>query len=430
MVSKLTTLSRVDLRATLKMDRQATDKADLYLSLSIALLCLVSYFALIFSSGDAAAKMSIGGTWFQSDGWRVFDDMTDFDATHFRDKVHPLFSITSIPISNLLKKFFDLSYLQAIYVINSILFAASNILILLICRIIGCGRLDSVLVCLSFATSAAAIFWFTVPETYPAGCAALLFCLLCVAKCPRNDWNFLLAGVVSLGTTITNWMAALVAVSLSRSVGRSTLISIGSLIIVAVGSLVAKAVFPNPGSPFFLIAGVTSETEYMGHSDSGSIPDRIGGQLLTPMIAPTFKLLYNQPTGVMISFQSTIPNTVMGGDVFYIISSLSLLFVMMAAVIQMVRRPDRFIVALSGILGGQILLHLIYGEETFLYALHFAPLVVLLCAQAFRTQPSNFVRLAMVILIVAGSYNNIGRFIELVNLPFQGTEEFLFRMRI
>jgi hypothetical protein len=77
-----------------------------------------------------------------------------------------------------------------------------------------------------------------------------------------------------------------------------------------------------------------------------------------------------------------------------------------------------------------VILHLAYGEETFLYGLHFVPLLVLLFAQALRGREDAAVRLGLVVLIVFGLWNNLHRFLTILAEPFRGTEEYVYRLLI
>jgi hypothetical protein len=64
-------------------------------------------------------------------------------------------------------------------------------------------------------------------------------------------------------------------------------------------------------------------------------------------------------------------------------------------------------VVLACTLAGQVLLHMIYGEETFLYALHFAPLLVLAAAlAAAATAWRRTILVLAVALAFAAGVNN------------------------
>jgi len=67
----------------------------------------------------------------------------------------------------------------------------------------------------------------------------------------------------------------------------------------------------------------------------------------------------------------------------------------------------RIRVVLGATIAGQVLLHLLYGEETFLYALHLAPLLILAAAQAAESTAWRRAILALAVaLAFTGAVNN------------------------
>jgi hypothetical protein len=70
----------------------------------------------------------------------------------------------------------------------------------------------------------------------------------------------------------------------------------------------------------------------------------------------------------------------------------------------------RFVIGV--VLGGQLVLHLLYGEETFLYSLHFAPLLILVAAFGTTTSARAVVLVLVAGLIVSVGVNNVTRFSE------------------
>ena len=65
------------------------------------------------------------------------------------------------------------------------------------------------------------------------------------------------------------------------------------------------------------------------------------------------------------------------------------------------RGNPRVRIVVLGTLAGQVLLHLLYGEETFLYAIHVAPLLVLTTALAASSTPW---RRAILVLAAAAAF--------------------------
>jgi hypothetical protein len=74
------------------------------------------------------------------------------------------------------------------------------------------------------------------------------------------------------------------------------------------------------------------------------------------------------------------------------------------------RGLDRFRWALGLTLLGQVGLHLVYGDETFLYSLHFLPLLLALAACATQLPARQPLRLVLLLLIVLVALNNTQQF--------------------
>ena len=65
-----------------------------------------------------------------------------------------------------------------------------------------------------------------------------------------------------------------------------------------------------------------------------------------------------------------------------------------------------------GTLAWQLALHSVYGEETFLYALSTAPMLLLIAAHGARTRARPVALLLAAVFIVAAGWTNLSRFDE------------------
>ena len=74
-------------------------------------------------------------------------------------------------------------------------------------------------------------------------------------------------------------------------------------------------------------------------------------------------------------------------------------------------RPQRpFVLILGVTIIAQFVLHLVFGRETFLYALHFAPLLVIVAAFGTLTSQRRLVRILAAALVVCAGINNLRQF--------------------
>ena len=137
------------------------EQTDWLIVIILGILAVSLVISIISWQGDAIAMRSIGGRWFQSDGWRAFDNAVAMDSNQHRNQVRPLFSLIALPITQVLKQIASLSDIQAIWGLNSLCFALWVGMIFLTLRLIGISQLGAVFTSLlgltsgSFATNIA-----------------------------------------------------------------------------------------------------------------------------------------------------------------------------------------------------------------------------------------------------------------------------------
>jgi hypothetical protein len=173
-----------------------------------------------------------------------------------------------------------------------------------------------------------------------------------------------------------------------------------------------------------------SESAYILHDDGGSVLDKLGGELLSSIVAPQAKYLYNQPTGTMLSVQSQIDDTLRTGDVPFLSAIVALIGLYALSIYAYRSRIDAVTLTIGCGLLSQIAINLVYGEETMLYSLHFVPLIALLFAIALSSDLRVYARPLIAVLITAAMLNNIREMRAITELPFTGTSEFLYRLTL
>lgn len=177
-----------------------------------------------------------GDAWFHTDTIRVFDDMAVYAADHYRTNVHPLFVLLALPPVYALKIGLGLDSVRAVHVVIALVAAVWIAVLFSVLRLIGIRRLDAVLFSIASATSASAIFWSTIPETYIFGSVTLLLALGIVAIAPYYHLSaiwYVAVSVLTLGITVTNWMAGILATIVFHRPKRSLLITFFSLATVS-----------------------------------------------------------------------------------------------------------------------------------------------------------------------------------------------------
>lgn len=410
-------------------------------------------------------------TLFEADTARVVETFVTYPgAFGVRYFLHPLVSEWVYPIIASLDLVPGIDMAAALRVLTAAAAGAWIAGIYLALRLIRCRRVDAALFALLAGTSAAAIVWFSVPETHAWGSLSIVAALLLAAVCERRAvagrWHVLVQ-VATISFTITNWLAGLAAsfmhlrwrrfmlmsltaamfaggLSLLEPVMRKvsqrtfvlsphTTVLLTALAGVLIGLLLWR-LSKSPRAPrvaerieamlsrrwtvlllalgaILAIAAATRiEGDFIATPYRGSMVQSATSFLFHAMVLPEYTESdrYGKGWGTL-SVQTALPGESSPWGVAAAGLWAILLVAGILAIIRMERlRRFRGIVAIA--LLGQFVLHLIYGDETFLYALNWLPLLVVMAALATHTRLRPAVRAVAAILIVLAAINNIRQF--------------------
>jgi hypothetical protein len=252
------------------------------------------------------------------------------------------------------------------------------------------------------ASSAGAMFWSAVPETYLLGSFTIVAVLVLSAAAERwrvPEWLDLAAGAAALSILVSNFMVWLASLITRHRWRHAFQLACNALVVVVLLWAVEKHFMP--GAQFFL-----------GDRDKiASAPPPTGSALavifIHGMVAPE---AWNEPNDTQgywpkLSFQHVALGQV---DVLKVLAIASWLCLLAAAMWALVRVEQyaRFRITLALSIVGQVGLYLAYGNETFLYALNWIPLFVTAAALATLTRARWVVlALGVVFAITAGIHN-------------------------
>ena len=349
--------------------------------------------------------------WFEGDCPLVFANMVDRTSSHHRTAVHPLFPLAAYPPVYLLRKVAGMDGVQAVRVVMAVLAAAWLAVLFVLLRLIGCRRFDATLFSLLAATSAMAVFWLTVPETFAFGSLTILLGLSMLALAEHRNlswWWFVGGSALTLSMTKTNWMLGLFGTFAHYPWKRAFQITVNALCLVVGLWGLEKLIFP---SARFFIGSEPNEAGYL-------LLPRAGGPLriflsfvFHSIIMPAIRVIVKpekQPWETMIT-QMSWPGSgslwgAVGMGIWIILLGLGLWALFG-------RKPrSRFGTVLALTLLGQLGLHLLYGDETFLYALHFGPLLVVLAALSTLTRARLMALVLAGALTLVAGVNNVSQF--------------------
>ncbi|HZY18410.1 MAG TPA: hypothetical protein VFE82_08005 [Ramlibacter sp.] len=354
--------------------------------------------------------------WFQADLQRVLQNMTDADSSHYRNKVHPIASLVVYPFTHLLQAIHPMPDLVAARVASALWAGAWVAVLYALLVALGLASVAAVAFVLLALASASFVMFFSVPELYHLGSLSMMAVLLGAAIAVRRgigERAVLALGLGSLAITTTNWMAGLALAVSHLPWRRAVRVSALVLAITMVLAVVQKLVFPTSGLFFLAPSG---ETLYVGREEAGTVWHRLSGMLLHPLVLPDLGRL--PPAKDFLWPLLTVQQSAPGGSRGTGAPALAIWIALLAAGLAGARALGaphrRFLFVLFGTLAGQVGLHLVYGEETFLYGLHFLPFLLTLAALSWFTRARPLVVPAALVLAALALANNLAGFTEAV----------------
>jgi hypothetical protein len=343
--------------------------------------------------------------WFDADMVRVYKGMTErWTGEHFRCSVHPLYAMTMVPVHYGLTRGLGVPQDVAVRLVFAGAAALWTGLLYLTLRLMRRTVFDSLLFTGIGLASAASLFWLNVLETYVFGSVTILACLASVAAYERGfisgRWVWV-AAAVSLTMTTTNFMVGVFALLVLFGVRAGTQKAVNAFFVVAVLSAVQSLVFPDAGS--FLSVGF--ERHFVSRHEAGSTVEKAQALVFHSVVAPGVPQQIDRPNYHCLSYQ----RSPVGGAEPLGRAAAGVWAALLCAGLWGTLRARPMTAAVQVLLlttAGQIALHLVYGIETFLYALHVAPLLILLAAGSMGLRGAVVFRALGVALLVLLVWNN------------------------
>jgi hypothetical protein len=339
--------------------------------------------------------------WFEADVSRVFDNMTLRLSNHFRSQVHPLFSLFGLGLTHVFGWVFRLDPLGAVRMTIAWVAGLWAALFFVLLRTLGCPKLDSTVFTVVAAVSGAALFWSAVPETYLLGSVTIIVALLTTAWAERRSipaWVDVGMAAASLSVLVTNFMFGLISLSVRHKLKVAAQLAANALVVVVL--LWSAQKFAVPSAHFFI-----GDHEARAHvPDVKAIP---GIMFLDTMVMPDVRSIANDSPELWpkLSVQDSTSWKLTGYGRFALIAWVALFATGLRAMWKIERlRNFRRVLALG--IAGQLLLHLLYGNESYLYALDWLPLLVTVAALGSLTRLRWLsLTAALLFIVCAGRHN-------------------------
>lgn len=378
---------------------------------ALAVLLFLASFGIVFAAADWRREQYIWNArdvWFDADSARVVRIEAEEPEGYNRTAMHPLYPFVSAPPIALMKKA-GASTNLAVRVTHSGMGALWISLFYLLLRRFGCRRPDALIFTAVAGSSATAIFWLPVFDTFVMG-GVSLFPALALAAGPRPGTTLQHVGawVVGLGITVTNGMAAFFT-TLSRLPRRQFFIVTAASVAIVVAIAIAHK-FAFRGSTVFL-EDPGGEAAWILAPTSGGPVAVLRAFFFGSMVAPEIRFEPNwlEAAFPLMTFQF---GGLFSGTAWSWPATLCWAALLALGAWALLKRPDNagLRAVLVPVILYQLLLHILYGRETFLYAPHFMPLLVGMAALATRTPLRKLVLSLAVVLIVANVLNNVPQF--------------------
>ena len=375
-------------------------------TVAIALAALVFAGALLTSARlqPSILHYSTFDYWFESDPPAFLDQMESREHDHhFRTRRHPLWSLLMYPAVNAIAGVAGLPIPDAMSVLMALLASIWIVVVFATLRLARLPRADAALFTMLVAVAACSMFWLPVPESYVPGALTIALAVLLVALSARGVrvpfWICVLVSLLTFSITTTNWTAGIIMLALVLP-WRHAIAAVGRTAAIAWGAwTVQHGLFPNAGSP--LEIWIASETKYLLSPESSGWLAKVWAFFFHAIVAPALDTAY----GFRLSVQGRLP----GAGSTLAIGAVALWIALGALALRGLaridlRRPLPLMLLLSAL--SQFALAMAFGIETFLYSLHWGPLLIMIAAVGSTAASRRWSLGLVAVLVVAAGVNN------------------------
>ena len=318
--------------------------------------------------------------WFEADLPTVSDRILHRWSDQSRNARHPLFPLlATLPVNVVKPVVGEQAALRLFIVVVAAIWVAALYCLL---RAVTPGPIDALVFTALGCASAAAMFWLPVPETYALGSVSVIAALALCAWDPAGRAGataYVSAAAFSLAVTTTNWVSGLAGI-VSRKPPRTALqLAANSLTVVVVLWGLQHILFSS--AAFFI--GEGAQTRFVLPDGVAGIVQSLRAVLFHSMVMPAIAVVPEPKWGTIMSVQDAAVGS--GGAIAMAATVLWTMLLGLGAW-TLAARASSIRLPLMLALGGHLSVYAIYGEETFLYTLHVAPLLVCVAALAAGTR--------------------------------------------
>jgi hypothetical protein len=349
---------------------------------------------------------------FQADTPRVITELTRAAGRHYRTKVHPTFVLFLNPPGRALRAVLGRPRLAAILLTA----LAGGVAVALMREMLLRAGLPAPLASLwtlLFATSTAHLFFASVPESFAFSAASLIGLFALHARGAPPAVISLLAGVAAFGMVVTNAAAVFLLELFGRRAGwrrmAGAAAAVAGVIVVSAGlAAVQKRMYPD-SVPFYARGSFSEEPSYVqiprGAAAAERVRDLAAHLVVFNLAAPEVAVGKPSARFPVSTFAPLGPGHLRPAGWVHAVLWAGLLGL---AAFRLARRPQpaseqpprpRLLAPLGGWVLFNAALHMVYGEDLFLYTEQWTFAVVAFVALVLGPYP----RLSIVLAALIGA---------------------------
>jgi uncharacterized protein YjbI with pentapeptide repeats len=375
---------------------------------------LLAFAACLYGAWQVPAALYLpeaNDVWFDGDLARVYGNMIARTSSHHDTTLaHPAFSLLVYLPVVLLRLLPGVTPLVAARLVLAGIASLSMGALYLLLRVVGCRRPDAILLSLLAGVSAGAVFWFTVPETFPLGSFTLMVGLATVAagqrRPPSERWMSLVSAL-TLSASTTNWLVGILGSLACFPLRRAVRITVKAFGLILVLWVVQRVAFYNV--TFFMFNKKTKQVKIA--RAPARFPNVGLSLLFHSAVAPEYHLMKARGAAVLPSMRTDGARPGNGspwGAAGVVLWGILLCIGAYGLAAQRAQRKLALVIGAT--LLAQLLLHLGLGDETFLYSSHFLPLLVLVVAFGTLTRLRPAVLALAALSLVCSGVQNLRQF--------------------
>ncbi len=393
----------------------------------------VSAFALVLMLAHRAGALVYlpvsWDAWFDTDTTRVYEDVSQHTSVLNRGSYHPVFGLVGHGPYAVLAALLGTRGVGVVQIELALVSAALATAGAGLFRTIGCSRGEALVFTALASSSAAFVFFAGIPETFPFGALSIVAGLLAVARARddrRSPWVVGALSALAAAITVTNALPIAAALWWRRRTLSLVRVAAVALVTLALGVTAQAWMFPRaPLGPLQMLGLGKTSIEQPDDVFTGDLvpPTSLAhvGRVLRVFLLHSAVMPEAQAVGIAPKLLTLVPSPLrvlsiqtapLGfGDPWRMAAQAAWIALLSWAAVRFVRGPRSitgWIVA-SGV-ATQLALHAAIGRETFLYALHFQPLLVAFTATLVNGPKRRAAVALAAVAAVLGAVNNLRAF--------------------